>query len=305
VVEVLVDGDAKDIATSYVFSDVGHNHTIEVNFAINQFPPAAAAGAPQIVEEGETVTLDGSQSSDTNGAVITYEWIQINGSQIRLSDENAVKPTFVAAPITEDTTVIFQLTVYDSGGLPDSDTVEITIKENGIHDLPDDVITFHSTAAKVLGIRSDSGADLVSLYAVDPENHDISDRTGMPENLIYGLLDFKIRVDTPGSNTTVTVFLPEPVPEGYKWYKYSRANGWYDFSANVSFNSERDQLSFILADGGTGDDDGEQNGIIEDPSGLGVAPADATATNTNSSGGGSGGCFIDTVVKNLNWLGVF
>ncbi len=305
VVEVLVDGDAKDIATSYVFSDVGSNHTIEVNFAINQFPPAADAGPPQIVEEGQTVTLDASQSSDTNGAVIAYEWTQISGPQVRLSDENDVKPTFVAAPITEDATVVFQLTVYDSGGFSDSDTVEITIEENGIRNLPDDVITFHTTAAKVLGIRSGSGADLVSLYAFDPESDNISDRNGMPESLIYGLIDFKIKVDTPGSSNTVTVFLPESVPEGYKWYKYSQTRGWHDFSANVSFNSERNQLSFTLVDGGTGDDDGEQNGIIEDPSGLGIAPANSVSTNAGSSGGGSGGCFIGTLFKNLNWLGFF
>jgi hypothetical protein len=302
VVEVLVDGDAKDIATSYIFSDVGSNHTIEVNFAINQFPPAADAGAPQNVEEGETVTLDASQSSDPNDAIISYEWIQISGTEVRLSDENAVKPTFVAAPITEDTTVVFQLTVYDSGGLSDFDTVEITIRENGIHNLPDDVITFYSTADtdKVLGIRSDNGADLVSLYAVDPESDNVADRNGMPENLIYGLIDFKIKIDTPDINsTTVTIFLPESVPEGYKWYKYSQTRGWYDFSANVSFNSERNQLSFTLVDGGTGDDDGEQNGIIEDPSGLGVGPANSTSTDSNRSGGGSGGCFIDTLVRNL------
>ena len=297
--EVRVDGDAKNIATSYIFSNVGTNHTIEVNFTINQFPPAADAGPPQIVEEGETVTLDASQSSDPNDAIITYEWTQISGSPVRLSDENAVKPTFVAAPITEDATVVFQLTVYDSGGLPDSDTVEITIKENGIHSLPDDVITFHTTAAKVLGIRSGSGAALVSLYAVDPESDNISDRTGMPENLIYGLIDFKIKIDTPDdkNSTTVTIFLPESVPEGYKWYKYSQARGWYDFSANITFNSERNQLSFTLVDGGTGDDDGEQNGIIEDPSGLGIAPANSVSTNTGSSGGGSGGCFIDNLVQ--------
>ena len=120
----------------------------------------------------------------------------------------------------------------------------------------------------------------------------------MPENLIYGLIDFKIKVDTPGSSTTVTILLPESVPEGYKWYKYSRAQGWYDYSTNVSFNSERNQLSLILVDGGTGDDDGEQNGMIEDPSGLGLAPPDAGSTNT-SSGGGSGGCFIDALFKNL------
>jgi uncharacterized protein YkwD len=303
VAEVRVDGDAKTLTTSYLFSNVGSNHTIEVNFAPNQFPPAADAGPPQIVEEGGTVTLDASQSSDPNDAIITYEWTQISGSQVRLSDENAVKPTFVAAPLTEDTTVVFQLTVYDSGGLSNSDMVEITIKENGIHDLPADVITFHSTADKVLGIRSGSGAGLVSLYPVDPESDNIADRNGMPESLIYGLIDFRIKVDTPGSSTTVTIFLPESVPEGYKWYKYSQTQGWYDFSANVSFNSERNQLSFILVDGGMGDDDGEQNGIIEDPSGLGVAPADSASTNSNSSGGGggSGGCFIDILVNRSNW----
>jgi len=299
-----VDGDAKNITTSYMFSNVGSNHTIEVNFAVNQFPPAADAGPPQIVEEGQTVTLDASQSSDLDDAVITYEWTQKSGSQVRLSDENAVNPTFVAGPIIEDTAVVFQLTVYDSGGLSNSDTVEITIRENGILDLPDDVITFYSIADtdKVLGIRSDNGADLVSLYTVDPESDNVADRNGMPESLIYGLIDFKIKVDTPDYNsTTVTIFLPDPAPEGYKWYKYSSARGWYDFSANVSFNSERNQLSFTLVDGGTGDDDGERNGIIVDPSGLGLAPAASASTNTGSSGGGggSGGCFIDTLVNTL------
>ena len=302
--EVQVDGDAKNIATSYVFSNVGSDHTIAVNFAVNQFPPAADPGPPQDVEEGNTVTLDASQSSDLDDAVITYEWTQISGTQVRLSDENAVNPTFVAGPITEDTTVVFQLTVYDSGGLSDSDTVEITIIENRIFDLPDDVITFYSisdTDIKVLGIRSDNGADLVSLYAVDPGSDNITNRNGMPESLIYGLIDFKIKVDTPGNSTTITIFLPESVPRDYKWYKYSQTQGWYDFSANVSFNSERNQLSFTLVDGGTGDDDGERNGIIVDPSGLGLAPAASASTNTDSSGGGggSGGCFIDTLVNTL------
>ena len=300
--ELRVEGEAKNIATNYLFSNVGSEHTIAVNFAINQYPPAADAGLPQIVEEGQTVTLDASHSSDLNDAVITYEWAQMSGSQVRLSDENAVNPTFVAAPITEDTTVVFQLTVHDSGGRSDSDTVEIAIRENGIHNLPDDVITFYSTADtdKVLGIRSDNGADLVSLYAVDPESDNVADRNGMPERLIYGLIDFKIKVDTPGSSTTVTILLPESVPEGYKWYKYSQTQGWYDFSPNVSFSSERNQLSFTLVDGGTGDDDGERDGIIADPSGLGLAPADSAPTNTESSGGGgSGGCFIDALFKNL------
>jgi hypothetical protein len=63
-------------------------------------------------------------------------------------------------------------------------------------------------------------------------------------------------------------------------------------------------LSLTLVDGGTGDDDGEQNGIIEDPSGLGVASAD-NDNDGNSGGGGGGGCFIGTMVKSMDWLGVY
>ena len=296
VAEVLVDGISKDIATSYLFSNVAGNHSIEVDFEFNQFPPVADAGPSQIVEEGETVTLDGSQSSDPNDVVTVYEWTQISGVQIQLSDDNAVRPTFVPAPITEDTTVVFQLTVYDTGGLSDSDTVEITIKENGIHDLPEDVITFMSSTDKVMGLKSGNQANLVSLHALDPINGNIEDNNGMPESLIYGLIDFKIKVDAPGDSATITIILPEPAPEDYKWYKYSQTLGWYDFSENVTFNNERNQLSFTLVDGGMGDDDGEQNGMITDPSGLGLAPADSTSVNSGG-GGGSGGCFIDTMVK--------
>lgn len=298
VAEVLVDGEAKSIATSYVFSNVTGNHAIEVNFAVNQSPPVAAAGLPQMVEEGETVTLDASRSSDPDGAIVTYEWTRISGPALRLSDESAVNPTFVAPPITEDDTVIFQLTVADSGGLSDSDTVEITIRENGIHALPDDVTTCYTTNAKALGLRSDNGSALVSLYMLDSESNSIADRNGMPQNLIYGLIDFKIRVDTPGSSATVTIFLPEPAPAGYKWYKYSPASGWSDYSANVSLNGDRTRLTLTLEDGGTGDNDGERNGIIVDPSGLGLAPADTVSTDTGGSGGGSGGCFIDALFKN-------
>ncbi len=296
--KVLVDGEAKNVATSYIFSNVSSNHTIEVNFAVNQLPPTAEAGAPQVVLEGETVMLDASRSSDPNDVIADYEWTQINGPEVTLSDENAANPTFVAAPITEDTTVVFELTVFDSGDLSDSDTVEITINENGIQNLPDDIITFQTATNRVLGLKPDSGSGLVSLYPVDPESDNIADRNGMPESLIYGLIDFKIKVDTPGSTASITIFLPEPMPEGYKWYKYSQAQGWIDYSANVSINSARDRLSLTLVDGGTGDDDEEQNKIIKDPSGLGVAPSNSGSTNTSStSGGGSAGCFIDTLFK--------
>lgn len=118
--------------------------------------------------------------------------------------------------------------------------------------------------------------------------------------MIYGLMDFKIKVDIPGSSTTLTIFLPEPMPQGYKWYKYSQSKGWYDYSSNVSLNGDRTRLSLTLVDGGTGDDDGQQNGIIEDPSGLGTAGSATVSDQTVSSGGG-GGCFIGTLGEAFKW----
>ena len=90
-------------------------------------------------------------------------------------------------------------------------------------------------------------------------------------------------------------------PQGYKWYKYSQSQGWYDYSSNVSLNGDRTRLSITLVDGGTGDDDGQQNGIIEDPSGPGTAGFPAVSGSTVSSGGGGGGCFIGTLGEDFKW----
>ena len=107
----------------------------------------------------------------------------------------------------------------------------------------------------------------------------------------YGLIDFMIRVDNAGDAASVTIFLPEPVPAGYRWYKYSIYEGWYDYSDNITMNPAGDRVTLKLVDGGIGDDDNDQNGTIIDPSGLGNLPSPPSA----ASSGGGGGCFIDSV----------
>ena len=292
-----VDNQSKSITTSYTFNSVNSDHTIDVTFALNQSPPTAHAGSNQTVTEGDSVTLDGSQSADPDDAVVRYEWTQQSGPGVTLSDENAVNPTFVAGPVNGNATAIFQLKVYDSGDDSGTDTVAISILENNIQDLPDDSISIHTTTSKVIGLKPAAGSAMVRLTALDPQSSAVSDQDAMPENLLYGLIDFKLTVNTPGSSSTVTIYLPQPLPADYRLYKYSSSSGWYDYSAYTSFNSARDRISLILIDGGTGDDDGEQDGFIEDPFGLGRPPAPTVSTNNvGSSSGGSGGgsCFIDT-----------
>jgi hypothetical protein len=86
--------------------------------------PVANAGADQSVRAPITVTLDGSGSSDADGSISTYAWLQASGPTATLSNPAAVKPTFSA---TVGGTYVFTLTVTDNDGHTASDSVTITV----------------------------------------------------------------------------------------------------------------------------------------------------------------------------------
>ncbi|MBN2539518.1 MAG: hypothetical protein JXB09_05665, partial [Deltaproteobacteria bacterium] len=261
-------------------------------------PPVADAGSDHNVIEGATVTLDGSGSFDPDGTITSYQWTQTVGTMVTLSDSTAVSPTFVTPPVADETVMSFELTVEDNEGLQSTNEnqVSITVNDNNIAGFPADVTTFSASTGKDMGVKAGTGGHITSLQAVSPDT--IGDSEGQPDNLIYGLIDMEITIDTPGDTIEVTVYLPEAAPDDYRWYKYLSGSGWIDFSANATFNPARNQIVLTLTDGGTGDDDGTANGIIVDPTGLGTDPdAPSTPVDSGSGGddGGGGGCFISTI----------
>jgi len=106
-----------------------------LSFNTDNPPPVANAGADNTVEMGQTVTLNGSASTAGAGTITAYEWLQVNGTAVTLSDNTAVNPTFTAPDVALIGEVLrFQLTVTNSQGLTHSDNVDITVKWVGYSD---------------------------------------------------------------------------------------------------------------------------------------------------------------------------
>jgi hypothetical protein len=252
-------------------------------------PPDADAGSNQTVVEGDTVTLDGSNSSDPDGDTLSYQWTQIGGIPATLSDPTAAKPTFVTPIVISGRMILtFELVVEDDEDLQDSDQVTVTVNDNGISGFPDDVLTLTSSTGKEIGIKVES--DLVSITAVDSAT--IPESSDKPDNLPYGLFDLLVKTDAVGGTAKVTFYLENPAGDKDKWSKYKNSTGtWEDCSAYAVFNTKRDRVTLTLVDGGDGDD-GPADGWVVDPSGLSNS---TSTTSSGGGGGGGGGCFIDTV----------
>ncbi|MEW6983672.1 S8 family serine peptidase [Colwelliaceae bacterium 6471] len=88
--------------------------------------PTAIISAPTAVQEGSSVTIDGSSSSDVNGDDLTYSWVQLGGAPVTIG--GGASFTFVAPKVSsQNDTVSFQLTVDDGNGNSDTAVVSISV----------------------------------------------------------------------------------------------------------------------------------------------------------------------------------
>ena len=98
--------------------------------------PEANAGPDQVVDPGDTVTLDGSESSDRDGnETITYSWKRTGGTAgvtaPTLTGSTTDSPTFTADTLTsgdDDVVHVFTLTVTDDQEETDTDTMTVTVE---------------------------------------------------------------------------------------------------------------------------------------------------------------------------------
>jgi surface protein len=91
---------------------------VTVNAAANVIP-VANAGTDQTVTQGSTVTLDGSASSDSDGSIVSYQWME--GSTLLSNNASFTKSDFSVGTHT------LSLTVTDNNNGVHTDTVTITV----------------------------------------------------------------------------------------------------------------------------------------------------------------------------------
>jgi len=95
-------------------------------------PPIANAGPDQTVNQTTTVSLTGVGSSDSDGSIAGYAWIQTAGPTVALSGATSVSASFVAPTVAADTVLTFQLTVTDNDGATSVDFVNVTVRKTNI-----------------------------------------------------------------------------------------------------------------------------------------------------------------------------
>lgn len=131
--------------------------TITVTINPN-IPPVANAGSDQIVIGNQSIALSASGSSDSDGVISTYLWIQLTGPTVTITNPNSVSPSFTAPAIDTQESLSFEVTVTDTALATATDSIEIIVVPNAPPELethfPCEGCRVNSTTLTVTGIAS-------------------------------------------------------------------------------------------------------------------------------------------------------
>lgn len=235
---------------------------ITVTAASGNSAPVANPGSNQSVTTGNTVTLDGSASSDADGNTITYSWAFVFrpfGSQAALSNPSAAKPTFTP---DMDGQYVLALIVFD--GTTFSAPVTITITASTTNTIPianpgvdqnvaiGNLVTLDGSQSSVSGSATltyswsfvskpaGSDAELSSFTTVKP--------TFLPDvggDYVISLIVNDGNNASDPITVTVTVFIENSVPVANAGVDQNVATGTLvTLDGSTSSDADGDNLSF-------------------------------------------------------------
>ena len=186
---------------------------VTVNASVNH-PPVANAGAGQALgctgQNGTSVTLDGSKSSDPDGDTLTYVWRDAAG--------NIVGTTAIAKLTLPSGMYKFQLTVTDPGGLSSSawtrvavqdttaPTLSVSLSPNSLSPPNHKLVPIYATVSASDACSANVAVSLVSIFSNEPDNgtgdgdqpNDIQAIGGGPVPFGTDVRSFQLRAERSG-----------------------------------------------------------------------------------------------------------
>ncbi len=100
--------------------------TTPIPVQIRNRAPVAEAGPSLTVTTGALVVLNGNESKDPDGNIVSYAWKQLSGPKVDLLSSRTSHPSFSSGKVAAS--YIFQLTVRDTKGASAIDVVTIAVK---------------------------------------------------------------------------------------------------------------------------------------------------------------------------------
>ncbi|MGD8523304.1 MAG: fibronectin type III domain-containing protein [Desulfobacterales bacterium] len=170
----------------------------------------------------------------------------------------------------------------DGNGIPDHQELErpTDMDKDGTPDSEQDDIKCLSAEGQTtyVGVSIKGSPTVLAIDSVFSEDPgDLlaqSDASDKPDSMPFSLIHFKLLLNAPGDEAEVTVYLSEEAPEGSRLYKYDPIEDiWHDYSDYAEIGPLGKSFTLTLKDGGFGDTDGSENGIIIDPTGIGAVTA--------------------------------
>ena len=151
--------------------------------------PTVNAGADGAANEGTTVTLSGS-ASDADSDALTYQWVQMSGTPVALSNGNAAVATFTAPKTAAGETLSFMLMVSD-GKVTVSDTVNVSVSPAN---------TAPVAKARILLSGNQTAMTLDGTASSDPDGDALTykwEQTGGPTVALNNADQAVLNVDVP------------------------------------------------------------------------------------------------------------
>ena len=134
--------------------------TVTVTAEGENQPPVADAGGDKKVIIGNSVELDGSNSTDPDGSIASYYWDFGDGNS-----DTSVKTTHT---FEETKTYIVKLTVTDNDGATNTDEINIIVEEEGYDPIPDIKVNETGYIGDSIEIKCDvDDDDLIVYYTLD------------------------------------------------------------------------------------------------------------------------------------------